>query len=198
VQRARSAADLGIELKPLVGPGSAQEANRDTEGPRRPGDWLEHSPVLTIVIVGIGVVYLVRHFTGGNALASLDLNTINLILILLALLLNWRPWRMARAVREGAPAVSGVLLQFPLYGGIFGMIAYTGLSERIAGLARPGEQPVLLPTAHRALLDGARRVRAQRRLQVGHRGSLRPQRCPPAECRRGMDGRRLRPRRGQR
>src|SRR5665647_709022 len=132
-ERARSAADLGIELKPLVGPGSAQEANRDTEGPRRPGDWLEHSPVLTIVIVGIGVVYLVRHFTGGNALASLDLNTINLILILLALLLNWRPWRMARAVREGAPAVSGVLLQFPLYGGIFGMIAYTGLSERIAG-----------------------------------------------------------------
>ena len=40
---------------------------------------------------------------------------------------------MARAVREGAPAVSGVLLQLPLYDGIFGMIAYTGLSERIAG-----------------------------------------------------------------
>ncbi|NMM22561.1 MAG: short-chain fatty acid transporter [Phycicoccus sp.] len=144
-ERARSAADLGIELKPLVGTGSAQEAGRDTEGPRRPGDWLEHSPVLTIVIVGIGVIYLVRHFTGGNALAALDLNTINLILILLALLLNWRPWRMARAVREGAPAVSGVLLQFPLYGGIFGMIAYTGLSERIAGWLVQASSQFLFP-----------------------------------------------------
>ncbi len=166
-ERSRSAADLGIALKPLVGPGSAQEAGRDTAGPRRPGDWLEHSPVLTIVIVGIGVIYLVRHFTGGNALASLDLNTINLILILLALLLNWRPWRMARAVREGAPAVSGVLLQFPLYGGIFGMIAYTGLSERIAGWLVQASSQFLFPTADRALLDGARRVRAQRRLPSG-------------------------------
>ncbi len=144
-ERARSAADLGIELKPLVGPGSAQEAGRETEGPRRPGDWLEHSPVLTLVIVLIGTVYLVRHFSGGDALASLDLNTINLILILLALLLNWRPWRMARAVREGAPAVSGVLLQFPLYGGIFGMIAYTGLSARIAGWMVQASDQFLFP-----------------------------------------------------
>jgi short-chain fatty acids transporter len=37
------------------------------------------------------------------------------------------------AVRDASPAVSGVLLQFPLYGGIFGMIAYTGLSKTIAG-----------------------------------------------------------------
>jgi len=143
--RARSASDLGIELKPLVGPGSTLEEGRETEGPRRPGDWLEHSPVLTIVIVAIGVLYLVRHFTTKDALAGLDLNTINLILILLALLLNWRPWRMARAVREGAPAVSGVLLQFPLYGGIFGMIAYTGLSERIAGWLVNASSQFLFP-----------------------------------------------------
>ena len=57
----------------------------------------------------------------------------NLILLLLAMLLHWRPWRLARAVQEGVPAAAGVLLQFPLYGGIFGMIALTGLSERIAG-----------------------------------------------------------------
>ncbi|WP_328677201.1 TIGR00366 family protein [Streptomyces sp. NBC_00343] len=40
--------------------------------------------------------------------------------------------RLARAVRDGVPATSGVLLQFPLYGGIFGMIAYTGLHQTIA------------------------------------------------------------------
>lgn len=56
-----------------------------------------------------------------------------MILILLALILHWRPVRLAQAVKEGAPAASGVLLQFPLYGGIFGMIAFTGLSKTIAG-----------------------------------------------------------------
>jgi short-chain fatty acids transporter len=40
---------------------------------------------------------------------------------------------MVEAVRRGAPAASGVLLQFPLYGGIFGVIAFTGLSKQIAG-----------------------------------------------------------------
>jgi short-chain fatty acids transporter len=78
-------------------------------------------------------VWLARHFGEAGVLAGLDLNTVNMILLLLALLLHWRPRRMVRAVFQGAPAASGVLLQFPFYGGIFGMIAFTGLSDRIAG-----------------------------------------------------------------
>ncbi len=126
--RAKTAEDLGITLRPLL-------RDEPDNVQRRPGDWLEHSPVFTILIVGLGLWYLVNYFTGveGNPLNALDLNTINLILILLALLLHWRPARLVDAVRDGAPAASGVLLQFPLYGGIFGMIAYTGLSKTIAG-----------------------------------------------------------------
>jgi short-chain fatty acids transporter len=68
-----------------------------------------------------------------NPIAALDLDTVNLVLIITALVLHWRPRRLVAAVRDGAPAASGVLLQFPFYGGIFGMIVFTGLSERIAG-----------------------------------------------------------------
>ncbi|MGW6276980.1 short-chain fatty acid transporter [Kribbella sp. NPDC055071] len=126
----KTATDVGIELRPLVGPGSVED--KVTEK-RRPGDWLEHSPVFSLLIVLLGAVYLVRYFDGKSFVSALDLNTVNLILFLLAILLHWRPWRMARAVRDGAPAAAGVLLQFPLYGGIFGMIAYTGISARLAG-----------------------------------------------------------------
>lgn len=126
-----SADELGIELKPLTGRGSIHNGERHNG--RRPGDWLEHSPVFSLLVVALGTVYLVRYFDGKNPLTALDLNTVNLILFLLAMLLHWRPWRMARAVRDGAPAAAGVLLQFPLYGGIFGMIAFTGISARIAG-----------------------------------------------------------------
>ncbi|SCK18746.1 short-chain fatty acids transporter [Streptomyces sp. WMMB 714] len=126
--RAKTAQDLGIELRPLVDE-HAQEVRRS-----RPGDWLESSPVFTVLIGLLGLWYLVRHFASaeGNPVAALDLNTVNLILLLLALCLHWRPIRMVDAVRRGAPAASGVLLQFPLYGGIFGMIAFTGVSKQVA------------------------------------------------------------------
>lgn len=111
----RTAEHLGIELKPLVGRGSAYNGERREV--RRPGDWLEHSPLFSLLIVLLGAVFLVRYFSGKNFFNALDLNTINLILFLLALLLQWRPWRMARAVRDGAPAAAGVLLNSPCTAG---------------------------------------------------------------------------------
>ncbi|GAA1110048.1 TIGR00366 family protein [Kribbella jejuensis] len=140
---ARTAEDIGIELKPLIGRGSPYNGRRQEV--RRPGDWLEHSPLFSVLIVLLGAVYLVRYFTGKSFFNALDLNTVNLVLFLLALLLHWRPWRMARAVRDGAPAAAGVLLQFPLYGGIFGMIAYTGISARLAGWLVHASSQFLFP-----------------------------------------------------
>jgi short-chain fatty acids transporter len=142
---ARTAEHLGIELRPLIGRGSAYDSRREHSVARRPGDWLEHSPVFSVLIVLLGAVYLVRYFSGKSFFSALDLNTVNLILFLLALLLHWRPWRMARAVRDGAPAAAGVLLQFPLYGGIFGMIAYTGISARLASWLVQASNQFLFP-----------------------------------------------------
>jgi len=129
--QARTAEHLGITIRPLLGEGSS---GHDDGGRGRPGDWLERSPVFTLLIGLVALVYLVRHFADqDNPITALDLNTINLILLIGALVLHWQPRRLVAAVREGAGAASGVLLQFPFYGGIFGMIVYTGLSERIAG-----------------------------------------------------------------
>jgi short-chain fatty acids transporter len=64
----------------------------------------------------------------------LDLNTINLALLTLGALLHGSPASMMRAVRDAAPATSGVLLQFPFYGGIFGIMTGTALSGAIADL----------------------------------------------------------------
>lgn len=63
-----------------------------------------------------------------------------------------------------------MLLQFPFYGGIFGMIVYTGLSSRIAGWLVQAQRRVLLPPTHRHLFVRPRRLRPQRRLEVGDRG----------------------------
>jgi short-chain fatty acids transporter len=112
------------------------EESRDHTGPKRPGDWLEHSPLLTITTGLLLCGYLVNVFRTApqGALVALDLNTYNLIFLTAGLLLQWRPRRFIRAVTECVPGTAGILIQFPIYAMIFGLIVGTGLSEKAARL----------------------------------------------------------------
>ncbi|HYL22701.1 MAG TPA: TIGR00366 family protein, partial [Gemmatimonadales bacterium] len=112
---------------------------------QRPGEWLEYSPLLTIVVVILGGVYLVQLFASkgggiaGGIAQALDLNTYNFIFLLAGLLLHWRPRQFLEAVARSVPATAGVLIQFPFYAGIFGMITGTPtdpspISPWLAGL----------------------------------------------------------------
>jgi short-chain fatty acids transporter len=102
----------------------------------KPGEWFEYSPILTICVAAISIWYLADVFRTSpqGALAALDLNTYNLLFLTAGLLLHWRPHRFLKAVSESIPAVGGVLIQFPFYAMIFGMIVGTGLSAKLAGL----------------------------------------------------------------
>jgi short-chain fatty acids transporter len=136
-----------------------EPADRQTEiQPRtRPGEWLEYSPLLTILVSALLGGYLLHVFISSpvGALAALDLNTYNLIFITAGLLLHWRPRQFLQAVSECIPATGGVLIQFPFYAVIFGMIVGTGISDRIAKLimsvSSPGSFPVLV-AAYSAVL----------------------------------------------
>ena len=128
-----TADELGIEFRPLIGRGSQHHGDlRSATGrARRPGDLIERSRVLPVVVAGLVAAYLIGNHSGDDLVGSLDLDAVNLVLFGLALLLHGRPWRLARAAGEGARPIAIVLLQFPLYGGITGMIALTGLSARM-------------------------------------------------------------------
>ena len=108
----------------------------DLEPRTKPGEWLEYSPLLTILVVALLCVYLIDLFRTSpqGALAALDLNTFNLIFLTAGLLLQWRPKRFLRAVMDVIPGTAGVIIQFPLYAVIFGMIVGTGLSDKAARL----------------------------------------------------------------
>ncbi len=125
--RAVTAAKLGIDLGPPL--------DAATEAPRArvPGEWLEHSSILTVLVGGLGAVYLYRYFRQApNALNAITLNTVNLFFLLLGFALHGTPARLMKSVREATPAVWGVILQFPFYAGIAGIITYTQLNHHIA------------------------------------------------------------------
>jgi len=137
-ERARDAQALGIAL--------SVDEPAPPAGPKTPGEWLEHSPIVLLAVVALGVVYLAQL----RGLGALSLNTINLAFLLLGALLHRTPARLMRAVKEATPATWGVLLQFPFYAGIAGMIASTKLNERLAhvfvSVSTPTTFPALMAT----------------------------------------------------
>jgi short-chain fatty acids transporter len=85
----------------------------------RPGDYLEYSPILTILVVLVALGWVWQTFQSGNPLITLSgLNTYNFVFLLLGILLHWRPRSLIDAFAKAMPSVSGVLLQFPFYAGI--------------------------------------------------------------------------------
>jgi short-chain fatty acids transporter len=101
-------------------------ANTQDPGPQtdaRPADWLENQPVLNVALALLGCLWLSREFSSkGFAAAIANLNTYNFLFLTLGLLLCWRPRVFIDAVARAVPAVAGVLIQFPLYGGIAAII----------------------------------------------------------------------------
>jgi short-chain fatty acids transporter len=123
--RIATAKKLGIDLAPL--------AELAPEKARVPGEWLEHSPLLTVLVVLLGGGYLVLYFVHAeDGLNAITLNTVNLFFLLVGFALHGTPARLMRAVRDATPAVWGVILQFPFYAGIAGIITGTQLNHHIA------------------------------------------------------------------
>lgn len=90
-----------------------------TPQPTRPGEWFEHNPVLNLLVAALGAAWLIQEFTTkGAALAISNLNTYNFVFLMLGLLLCWRPRVFLDAAARSVSGVSGVLIQFPFYGGI--------------------------------------------------------------------------------
>lgn len=109
-QEAKTAEDLGVALG---------DDRIEPKKPARPGDWLEFSPILTILIALLACGWLWQTFRSGNPLITLSgLNTYNFVFLILGIVLHWRPRSLIESFSKAMPSVSGVLLQFPFYAGI--------------------------------------------------------------------------------
>lgn len=91
-----------------------------------PAERMEHSRVLGWIVSLLGISYLVIHlgFRGG----SLDLNSVIMIFLFVGLLLHGTPLNYVRAFTKAASGAAGIILQFPFYAGIMGIITGVGAS----------------------------------------------------------------------
>ncbi len=133
-ESAVTAQELGIDLAEV-------KPATDATAARRPGEWLERSPLLTLLLCALGFGWLAQEFMAKSPLIAIaGLNTYNLLFLMIGMLLHWRPRSFLDAVSRSVPSTAGVIIQFPLYGAIAAMLtAAKGdgghtLSDRIAHL----------------------------------------------------------------
>lgn len=86
---------------------------------------LEHSYLVNLILAAMPVLYIMSHF---NDLGfNLNLNMVILIFLALSLVLHRSPASFLDVIKEGIVSTRGIIIQFPLYAGVAGMMASSGL-----------------------------------------------------------------------
>jgi short-chain fatty acids transporter len=136
---ARGMKDLGVEYQPAT----QKVGTRQT-----PGEWLEYSPLLTIIVCTLGFAYLIRQVALNGPSIVLELNHYVFLFLIVGLLLHWRPRSFVQAIAASVAPVGGVLIQYPLYAGIVRMMTESGIATQMAhffvAISTPHTFPVMI------------------------------------------------------
>ncbi len=95
-------------------------------------EWMDNFWGFQVFIGVCGLVMVIISIVKGG-LTQLGFGSVNMLFFMLALILHRTPANLTKAAREGITSVSGVVLQFPFYAGIFGILSYSGLGVVITG-----------------------------------------------------------------
>lgn len=95
-----------------------------------PSDRIENSQIVTILIALLGLGFAVYYFAMNGF--DLNINLVNLIMLFLGILLHRTPRRFLHSVNNAVKNVGGIIVQFPFYAGIMGMMVASGLSEMMS------------------------------------------------------------------
>jgi Short chain fatty acids transporter len=110
-------------------------------------DKIENNRWLAIIVVCLGIGSMVWWFGIKGFMGGLNLNSVNFCFIIIGLMLYRNPIAYAKALYRGASAVGGIILQFPFYAGIQGVMKFSGLAHTMAGglakLATPRMMPII-------------------------------------------------------
>ncbi len=125
----------------------AEEAERDFSS--SPSDRLNHSRLLSLALGGLGLAWLAIQVASGDF--ELDLNSMIFLFVIAGVMVHGTPIRYVLAMKRACSNVSGIIVQYPFYAGIMGMMMFTGLGTAIAGwmagVATIGTLPALAQLA---------------------------------------------------
>jgi short-chain fatty acids transporter len=102
----------------------------DEDAEKTPARRMENSPVFTLMLAALVVGYFIVTWSGGGF--TFGLNELIALFFLLGWLAHRRPIYYVRAFQNSIRAGGPIALQFPLYGGLMGIMTSSGLSKVLA------------------------------------------------------------------
>ena len=109
------------------------ETAKVTDKTVTPAEWLERFPLLSILVAILAILYLIYTFKTKGSI-TLSLNVVNLIFLTLGIIFHGTPISYVNAITDAAKSAGGIILQFPFYAGIMGIMTATGpTGQSLAG-----------------------------------------------------------------
>ena len=112
------------EMPHILAPSEREE--KTLEGPLSPSRRMENARIVTITLAALGGIFAALHFKDGG---GLNLNMINMIFLVVGLALADSPRHYLELLGNAGRVIAPFLIQYPLYAGIMGVIAVSGLGE---------------------------------------------------------------------
>lgn len=101
------------------------------KGEMSPAERMESSPIIAIILGVLSASYLVYYFAQNGF--DLNINIVNFIFLTLAVIFSGTPRRFLDGLNTAVKGTGGIVIQFPFYAGIMGMMAGSGLVTIVAG-----------------------------------------------------------------
>lgn len=122
------------DLRTGDAPAKQMTVEEEADGLRLPdksiSDMLNSSWVISGLIILMGLYIIIAHFYSKGF--DINLNIMNFLFIIVGMLAHKTPIRYVVAMKRSCANVSGIILQFPFYAGIMGIMIYTGLGKEVA------------------------------------------------------------------
>lgn len=95
----------------------------------RPAEHLENSRLLAWLVGFSGLAFIFQYFLNDG---GLNLNIVNFMFLFLAIILHQTPRRLLDSLNEAVKGSAGIIIQFPFYAGIMGVMTASGLAASIS------------------------------------------------------------------
>ncbi|WP_157697746.1 TIGR00366 family protein [Caballeronia calidae] len=124
---------------PDSGPDASETTHTGRTARSTFAEWLATSCVVNVFFALLCVAYFVSH--------GLPFDFVSVVVLFLVggMVLHWTPRAYVASINRAARLTGPILLQFPIYGGIMGIVLSTGLADRIAELVIAVASPATLP-----------------------------------------------------
>lgn len=108
---------------------NSQIAQQQEDIAHTPARRVEHSRAVAYLLAALMGTYLIKYFMSGG---GLSLNIVILVFLFLGIVLHGNLSTFKNSFEEATKNASGIILQFPLYAGIMGMMSGSGLASSLS------------------------------------------------------------------